>query len=275
MPTYQITVEGKASLLMHRWAEASELQGDGTRPMKIQEMLPRDQAEMCAYRREADGRLYVPGAMFARLLREAGSAYKDKGSRKSVKFVVPGACLVTEDAIDLHDKDGMPIYKFEVDGRPVVIPSTKGRIMRYRPRIEQWRATFHLEVDDALISPTLVHTMLTEGGTRLGIADFRPEKGGPFGRFNVLLWQDTRPPKEQRKWGPPDATGPEGGPDPVNGQYERVDPREAMAEAEEAEEEGEAPSPRGRRKASEASPDEPVTDWQDEPKKPRGRPRKG
>ena len=28
----------------------------------------------------------------------------------------------------------------EVDSRPVVIPSTKGRIMRHRPKLETWQA---------------------------------------------------------------------------------------------------------------------------------------
>ena len=58
-------------------------------------------------------------ALIGRLLREAGSNHKLKGSRKSAKFVVPAAVLVLDDAIILRNGDGQtPIKDFEVDSRP-------------------------------------------------------------------------------------------------------------------------------------------------------------
>lgn len=86
------------------------------------------------------------------------------------------------------DADSSPITTFEIDSRPVVIPATKGRIMRHRPRLNAWGSEFFLEVDESLVDLTLVHECLSEGGARLGIGDFRPEKGGPFGRFQITSW---------------------------------------------------------------------------------------
>ena len=62
--------------------------------------------------------------------------------------------------------------------------------MRHRPRINTWGAEFGLEVDPTLIDVDLVHQLLTEAGSRIRLLDYRPEKGGPFGRFSVVSWKE-------------------------------------------------------------------------------------
>jgi hypothetical protein len=190
MTVYVAQVQGVSPLLMHRWAETSEVDPNkGTRKIHISEVDPRVQAEQVAYRHH-DGWLYMPGAAIARMLCEAGGSHKQKGSRKSLKFVVPAACLILDDAIPLLDTAGSQrLTDFEVDSRPIVIPSTKGRIMRHRPRVNAWRMEFSVDVDETLIDSSTVHTLLTEGGKQLGIGDYRPEKRGPFGRFQVVRWE--------------------------------------------------------------------------------------
>lgn len=185
--TVEVTIEGLAAVLMHRFGAADELQGEA-RPVKLEDLTPAEQAERSAYRLE-DGSLYMPGAAISRLLREAGSGHKQTGTRKSIKYIVPAAVIVTDDAIVLHDQAGQPITEIEVDSRPVTIPATKGRIMRHRARIEKWAATFSMEIDENVLSANTVHQLLEEGGRRIGILDFRPEKGGPYGRFAVVAWR--------------------------------------------------------------------------------------
>lgn len=190
MKTYKVTIEGIAALLQHRFGEAAE--GDVAAPTRLvgnNRGTPRDEAESVSYRLP-DGSQYHPGAAIARLLREAGANHKIKGSRRSVKFAIPSAVIVVEDAIPLFNPDdGAPLTGFEVDSRPVVIPATKGRVMRHRPRHDRWAMTFSLEIDDDLLPPDFVQQLLEEGGRKLGIGDFRPEKGGPFGRFAITKWQ--------------------------------------------------------------------------------------
>jgi hypothetical protein len=119
---------------------------------------------------------------------EVGAYRKQRGSRKSMKYIIPAAVVIPADAIDLTDLDDQPLKDFEVDARPVVIPSTKGRIMCYRPRIEAWRATFPMEVDTTIIGVDDAHQLLEDAGRRQGVGDFRPEKKGPFGRFKIIKW---------------------------------------------------------------------------------------
>jgi hypothetical protein len=194
MTIVQVEIKGTTPLLQHRFTEEAQ-QSSSTRKVLIAHGTPREEAEKSVYR-DKDGRHYIPGAAFARLLREAGSNHKLRGSRKSAKFVIPAAVLVMDDAVILRNGDGnTPITNdnYEVDSRPVVIPSTKGRVMRHRPRHDCWSARFDVRVNEAILPPDFVQTLLTEGGQQIGVGDFRPERGGPFGTFNVVSW------KEQKK----------------------------------------------------------------------------
>jgi len=97
-----------------------------------------------------------------------------------------------DDTITIFNGDGQPAKDFEVDSRPVVIPSTKGRIMRHRPRFDQWSASFTIRINEMILPVDFVQRLLTEGGEQIGIGDFRPEKGGPFGTFNVVEWTEVK-----------------------------------------------------------------------------------
>lgn len=189
MKTFIVTIKGSTPLLQNRFQESAELPG-ATRAVLVNRGTPREEATKSAYIL-TDGRHYFPGAAIGRLLREAGSNHKLKGTRKSAKFVVPAAVLVLDDAIILTNGDGKtPITHFEVDSRPVVIPATKGRIMKHRPRHDCWSATFNVRVNDMILPVDFVQRLLTEGGQQIGIGDYRPEKGGPFGTFNITEWKE-------------------------------------------------------------------------------------
>ena len=197
-------VKGTYALLQHKFSANAEADlGKATRSTtRVDRGTPRDQAEECAYRlsppgaegEEANGKgqLYLPGAAIMRLLREAGSTHKQRGSRKSVKHLVPAAVLVLDEAVLLFDPESRkPIIDFEVDARSAVIPSTKGRVMRFRPRIEKWLAAFRLRIDVDVLPEVLIKELLDQGGQQLGLGDFRPEKGGPFGTFTTVLWKNS------------------------------------------------------------------------------------
>lgn len=188
MKLIQAEIKGVTPLLQHRFNEESEIPGE-TRRVIVDRGTPREQAERASYRDKKTRTFYFPGASISRLLREAGSNHKLKGSRKSTKFIVPAAVLVLDDAITITNGNGSKPKDFEVDSRPVTIPATKGRIMRHRPRFDEWGARFTLRINDAILPEDFVHKLLTEGGEQIGIGDFRPEKGGPFGVFQVTNWK--------------------------------------------------------------------------------------
>ncbi len=192
MKLIEVTIEGVSPLLQHRWSDEAEasVSDTGTRKIHIVRGTPREEAEKVCYR-TSDGELYLSATAIHRMLIEAGGSHKQKGSRKSMKYVIPAAVLMTTDVIILHDNEGNALTDYEVDSRPVVIPSTKGRIMRHRPRLDEWWATFSIRVNEELVAVEMVRQLLNEGGMRLGVGDFRPQKFGPFGTFDVINWAET------------------------------------------------------------------------------------
>lgn len=188
MKTISVIIEGISPLLIHRFGEDAE-SARPTRRIEATTRDPRTEATKAAYI-APDGTYYFSGAAIPACMGNAGASHKATGTRRTLRFVVPSAVAILDDAITILEGEE-PAKNFEVDGRPVTIPATKGRIMRYRPRWNKWAASFDMLLDENLLSPEMAQQLLTEAGLSIGIGDFRPEKRGPFGRFRVTSWRET------------------------------------------------------------------------------------
>ena len=182
MKEIEIEIRGMTPLLIHRFTEAAE-QCKATRRVQVDERDPLTEATNNAYV-ATDGTYYFSAFAIPNAMAAAGASHKLKGSRKTLRFVVPSAVRMTSDVVTILNGAG-PATRFEVDARPVTIPATKGRIMRYRPRFDCWGAKFRLLLDDAQLAEETAHLLLEQAGQTIGIGDFRPEKRGPFGTFRV------------------------------------------------------------------------------------------
>jgi hypothetical protein len=191
-----VWAEGVNAILLHRATEEGLGGGAKSRVNAMAEAEdPRVIAGKAVYRMSKE-QIALPGSAFARMLREAGGTHKIKGSRKSMKYLVPAAVLVTEDLCGLYLHDRVtPIVDFEVDSRPVTIPATKGRVMRHRARLNEWAVLVTLRINEELIAESTVRQLFSEGGLQIGVGDFRPEKGGPFGTFGIVAWDHVSPSK--------------------------------------------------------------------------------
>jgi hypothetical protein len=187
MKTVEVEIRGVTPLLIHRFTEQAE-QGKSTRRQMVKQVDPREEATKNAYI-APDGTFYFNAFAIPACMGNAGSNHKMKGSRKSLRFVVPSAVRLHTDTITIMNGEG-PAKSFEVDSRPVTIPATKGKIMRHRPRFDCWGANFTIQIDDNLLDVDSAHQLLNEAGQSIGIGDFRPEKRGPFGTFRVTKFEE-------------------------------------------------------------------------------------
>jgi len=112
------------------------------------------------------------------------SDYKLPSSRKSVKSVIGGAVIPLDEKIYFEEKYKVP--DCEIDSRPCVIQ--RARLMRHRGRFEKWTLSIALQIETDILDEDNVHQMIVDAGRRAGIGDFRPQRGGPFGRFRVVSW---------------------------------------------------------------------------------------
>jgi hypothetical protein len=69
------------------------------------------------------------------------------------------------------------------DIRSVVVGTS--RVMRCRPIFRKWSVEFSLLFDRESIQRDALIAAAESGGRLIGLGDFRPANGGPFGRFSV------------------------------------------------------------------------------------------
>ena len=184
-----VTIGGTTPLLMNRFGEDGEVAvGSGTRPtFQGDKGSPRDQASKKTYA-DAEGNLYIPGTNIFRSIIDAGIFHKVGRKQLTTRdtSLIPAGCFVEDLVCALGTKE------WEVDSRSVVNPSTKGRIMCHRPRLDKWSMSFTLDIDTSVFDPKLIRAVLDDAGKKIGLGDFRPQRKGPFGRFVVTQWQEIK-----------------------------------------------------------------------------------
>jgi|SRR5215813_10125722 len=174
-----IEIIGISPLLMHKFDE-----NDLKSPSKNKNITPIEQAEKFAYKTE-DGNLYVPmECIYACLIN--GGKFSKLGKNKITTLrssLVPAGINMVDKICLLGTKE------FTVDSRAAVNPSTGGRVMVHRPRLDEWKLSFSLDVDTNLFPESAVRTIVDDAGIRVGLLSFRPERKGYFGKFKVEKWK--------------------------------------------------------------------------------------
>lgn len=72
----------------------------------------------------------------------------------------------------------------EIDQRPVRIGMGTADL-RYRGRFDEWAVTFYVEYNANLLSAEQIINLFNTAGFSVGVGDWRPQKDGMFGRFEV------------------------------------------------------------------------------------------
>lgn len=182
----KVTISGIAPLIMNRFTEASEVSvSSGTRvSIRSKNGSPREEAEPKCYK-DGDGNLYIPGTNIFACIVAAGTFHKTGKSKLTTlrTSLIPAGIAVLELVCPLNTNE------WEVDSRSVVIPSTGGRVMCHRPRVDEWSTSFTLEVDEEMFGEKTARLLIDDGGKKLGLGDYRPQRKGPFGRFVVTGWE--------------------------------------------------------------------------------------
>jgi hypothetical protein len=100
-----------------------------------------------------------------------------------MRDLLAGSIMIEPEKIPLGTKD------YEVDIRAVNIKGS--RVLRGRAKIPKWKAEFYIIYDKTLLSDIkLLRTILEDAGVRVGLLDYRPQKGGPFGTFIVTKFEE-------------------------------------------------------------------------------------
>jgi hypothetical protein len=171
--TVDVTIKGISPLMMHRFP---------LEPIEaIEKKSITEQAEIACYRDPETKELYIPTEALQRTFVNGATFSKGKGRASLQKTVA--ACLFVSPM-----RVGLGVEKYEVDSRAVVVPATRGRVVRHRPILNKWGCSFKIEFDSDLLTENQMRRVIDDSGARVGVLEYRPEKKGPFGRFMVTEW---------------------------------------------------------------------------------------
>lgn len=173
-------IVGKSPLIQHQWgAKALGMMRDKHAGRKTKTREVRDpQAEgREAMYVDAKGRPAVPAMAIKSAV--IGAAHKDIGVEKTL--VRKSLFIVCPDSRNMLTMDCD-----EPEIREDTVRVGQGSAdLRYRPYFHRWSVDITWEIDEELLRVEDLLNLVDRAGFGVGIGEWRPEKGGEFGRFEV------------------------------------------------------------------------------------------
>lgn len=178
MKKIQTTIKGTAPLLQHKMTIEQETQL-ASKTKKRAGQAKSDNPEEYLYK--IDNKIVQPSEHIVQAIIKKLTNYKIQGKgKKTYKELGIGALNITPEFI-VHKNQ-----KWVIDTRTVVIPSTKGRTVRLRPKLEEWELKFIIEILNDDLPVEVIKSALDDAGREGGIGDYRPR----FGRFIVTEFKE-------------------------------------------------------------------------------------
>jgi hypothetical protein len=170
---------GTSPLIQHNWSAPSrdylrKSPAERRKQPKKKHDPEKEAAEAC-YMTE-DGEYGLPLLGFKAALISA--AHKDIGLEKTL---LKKSFFVAQ--------DGKLIAPLITDGytvrEDIVRIGANQTDLRYRPEFTDWRAIITAQVSSESLTPTDIANLVNRAGFSVGIGEWRPEKGGEYGRFRL------------------------------------------------------------------------------------------
>lgn len=177
MKQIKTTIKGIAPLLQHKMSIQVESQLASV-TKKSSGQAKGDNPEDSLY--TIDGKICQPTEHIVQAIIKQLSNYKIQGKgKKTYKELGKGSVSITPEFAIHKNQTWVP------DVRTVVIPATKGRAVRIRPKLEQWELDFTIELFNDDMPVEVIKSALDDAGRESGIGDYRPR----FGRFIVTKFE--------------------------------------------------------------------------------------
>ena len=174
-------IEGVSPLIEHKWSEkALTMLRDKHAGIKVKNREARDpEAEFhSAYYKCEEGSYGFPAGGIKQCLINA--AHKDIGLEKTLLrkslFIIPDDTINNLCAFETDD----PVMREDI-----VRIGQGSTDLRYRPEFRNWSMIIRMEFDSMSLTQNTILNLVQRAGFGVGLGEWRPEKGGEYGRFQV------------------------------------------------------------------------------------------
>lgn len=184
--TLKVRIKGLTPLIHHQFAEKARIQirdkklGKKTKNREVCD--PQAEYEAASYKL-SDGSPAIPAIQIKKAMTMA--AHKDLGFERSL----------LRRGLFIRADEGF-LCKLNTTGskmrEDVVRVGMGGTDLRYRPEYGTWSVDLTIDFDAELLKPDDIVNLLERAGFGVGLGEWRPEKDGEFGRFEVERGQTMR-----------------------------------------------------------------------------------
>jgi len=189
METIKFKFVGKSPLLMHSVRGANPLDPDvqklkalasgRKKTDEVHRAIARMEWELAMYY-DADLGPFVPTSALRAAIVEGAKLAK-------LGMAVKRATIILSEKEPLEFKGPRTPDKLweggHVDTRAVVV--SNARVMRTRPVFPAWSVSFEMMFDPTMLQRQQLIEAAETAGRLIGLLEYRPSKGGSFGRFDV------------------------------------------------------------------------------------------
>ena len=182
-PNFQqvkLKVTGLTPLIQNKMKETIIQQMEDVRSGKAKKSTrtavdPKKEYIKSAYKQD-DGSFGFPASAFKQCAVRAGKGLGlAMTDTRTLFFVLPNA----PDGECVSIKSNKPILRKD----PVNVKT--GKDLRFRPEFRNWKADLLVKFDADRITIEQIANLLNHGGQTVGVGEWRPEKNGTFGTFQV------------------------------------------------------------------------------------------
>ena len=182
-PNFQqvkLKVTGLTPLIQNKMKETIIQQMEDVRSGKAKKSTrtaidPKKEYIKSAYKQD-DGSFGFPASAFKQCAVRAGKGLGlAMTDTRTLFFVLPNA----PDGECVSIKSNKPILRKD----PVNVKT--GKDLRFRPEFRNWKADLIVKFDADRITIEQIANLLNHGGQTVGVGEWRPEKNGTFGTFQV------------------------------------------------------------------------------------------
>lgn len=178
----KIKVKGLSPLIMHRWDEKAKkqmLDKQMKKSVKKEAKDPKQQYESSVYWMDG-GTVGFPADGFKKAMVRGAKQLGLTMTDMRTGFFVHGEYSQKE------DRELVPIYGSVSMREDMVRIANNTSDIRYRGQVNNWEATLNISYNSVVVSFDQIVNMLEAAGYGVGVGEWRPERDGIFGRFEVV-----------------------------------------------------------------------------------------
>jgi hypothetical protein len=179
--TLRVPLIGTTPLIVHRFSEKAKKQMlDNMQGRKSPKVAKNPEAEYeAAFYRLADGGYGFPALAF-KAATVGGARFYSGVTMTALKQFMFIHGEVGDDGRALTRIEGEPMMREDV-----VTVGRNGSDLRYRPQFSTWKATLTVRYVTSALTQGSVLSLIDAGGMGVGVGEWRPEKDGDFGTYQV------------------------------------------------------------------------------------------